>query len=73
MVPNPPVTSIDSSSTLIVNCELGKPVADATVSVVWEDVIAPASVVFAPGPTRQKYELEGVRSTGVETLLSWFG
>src|SRR6184192_318640 len=69
VVPKPPVTSIDSSSTLIVNCELGKPVAEATVSVVWEDVIAPASVVFAPGPTRQKYELEGVRSTGVETLL----
>ena len=31
------------------------------------------AVVFAPGPTRHVYELAGVRSNGVATLLSRFG
>jgi hypothetical protein len=33
-------------------------------------VIAAASVVDAPGPVRQMYELDGVRSKTVETLAS---
>jgi hypothetical protein len=48
-------------------------VADEIESVVCVAVIAPVSSVFAPDPTRQKYELLGVRSTGVETLLSRLG
>ena len=36
-------------------------------------VIALETVVFAPGPTRQVYELAGVRSKGVLTLLSRLG
>ena len=61
-----------SSSILIVNWLVGKPVNELTVSVVWDAVIALWRVVFAPGPTRQRYELEGVRSTTVGTLLSRF-
>src|SRR6186713_2552665 len=49
---------------------VGKPLAEATVIVVCVAVIAPESVVLAPGPTRHVYELAGVRSNGVETLLS---
>src|SRR5215211_3687597 len=73
VVPNPPVTLMYSSSIRIVNVVVGKPVAEATVKVVWLAVIAPARVVLAPGPTRQKYELEGVRSTALVTLLSRLG
>jgi hypothetical protein len=51
----------------------GKPVADATVTVVLDAVSAPLNVVFAPWPTRQKYELLGVRSATEETLLSLLG
>ena len=36
-------------------------------------VIAVETVVFAPGPTRHVYELAGVRSKGVVTLLSRLG
>jgi hypothetical protein len=53
VVPNPPVTVIDSSSIRIVNGVVGKPVAEATVSVVCVAFMAAVSVVFAPGPTRQ--------------------
>jgi hypothetical protein len=73
VLPKPLVTRIFSSSTLIVKAELGKPLAEATVIVVWELVIAPVFVVFAPSPTRQMYELAGVRSNTVETLLSRLG
>jgi hypothetical protein len=62
-----------SSSIRSVKADVGKPVAEATVNVVWADVIAFASVVLAPGPTRQKYELDGVRSTALVTLLSRLG
>ena len=71
VVPKPPVTVMYSSSILMLNWLLGKPVVPAaTFSVVCEAVIAFASVVLAPWPTRQKYELEGVRSKMVETLPS---
>ena len=73
VVPKPAVTVMYSSSTRIRNGVVGKPVAELTVTVVWDAVRAPLSVVFAPGPTRQKYELFGVRSTGVVTLLSRLG
>jgi hypothetical protein len=62
-----------SSSILILNCEAGKPVADATDTVVEAAVSAEESVVEAPGPTRQMYELAGVRSNTVETLASRAG
>src|SRR3954454_19441088 len=70
VVPKPPVTFMYSSSIRIWNCEVGKPAADGTLSVVCAAVIAAPSVVLAPGPTRQVYEVEGVRSKTVETLLS---
>ena len=73
VVPNPAVTCMNSSSTRIRNGVVGKPVAELTVTVVWAAVRAPLRVVLAPGPTRQKYELLGVRSTGVVTLLSRLG
>jgi len=74
VVPWPPVTVMSSSSTRIRKVPfVGKPLADATVIVVCVAVIAPEPVVFAPGPTRQVYELAGVRSNGVETLLSRLG
>src|SRR5215210_828999 len=73
VVPKPPVTVMYSSSTLTENELVGKPVAEATVSVVWEAVIAPPRVVLAPRPTRHVYELDGVRSKTVATLLSLVG
>jgi len=74
VVPCPPVTVMSSSSTRIRNVPLvGKPLAEATVIVVCVAVIAPEAVVLAPGPTRHVYELAGVRSKGVETLLSRLG
>src|SRR6187551_1733569 len=73
VVPNPAVTVMYSSSTRITKAVVGKPVADATVTVVADAVRAPVSVVLAPWPTRQKYELEGVRSATDETLLSRLG
>src|SRR6266508_3945713 len=72
VVPKPEVTVITSSSILRWNCEVGKPVIDATVTVFWPLFIADDRDVEAPGPTRQMYELEGVRST-VPTLLSRAG
>jgi hypothetical protein len=48
-------------------------VADGTVIVVWAAVMVLETVVFAPGPTRHVYELAGVRSKGVVTLLSRLG
>jgi len=62
-----------SSSILTENELVGKPVAEATFSVVCEAVIAPPRVVLAPGPTRHVYELTGVRSNTAETLLSRLG
>ena len=63
-----------SSSTLMRKVPLdGNPVAEGTVIVVCAAVIALETVVFAPGPTRQVYELAGVRSKGVLTLLSRLG
>jgi hypothetical protein len=35
------------------NAVVGKPAAELTVIVVWVEFTDPASVVFAPGPTRQ--------------------
>jgi hypothetical protein len=64
---------MNSSSTRITNAVDGNPLAEATVTVVLAAVRAPVSVVFAPCPTRQKYELEGVRSATEETLLSRLG
>ena len=45
---------------------------DATDKVVWLALIAPESVVLAPGPTRQMYEVAGV-SSKVPRLLFRFG
>ena len=73
VVPKPPVTVRYSLSILMLKVVVGKPVAEATVMVVWEAVIAFCRVVWAPGPTRQKYELDGVRSVTVATLLSRAG
>src|SRR5436190_4629640 len=73
VVPKPPVTVMNSLSILMLNCVVGKPEAELTVSVVAVEVIALVSVVCAPLPTRQKYELDGVRSKTVETLLSRLG
>ena len=53
VVPKPAVTFMYSSSIRIMNAVVGKPVAELTVIVVWVELTAPASVVFAPGPTRQ--------------------
>ena len=72
VVPKPPVTFISSSSILIRNPLAGNPVAEATLIVVCDALIALGSVVEAPGPTRQTYELVGVRST-TPTLLSLAG
>jgi hypothetical protein len=55
------------------NVLVGKPLADATVTVVWLALIAPEIVDCAPAPTRQMYEVEGVRSTTLERLLSRLG
>ena len=73
VVPKPPVTVMYSLSMRMLNWLAGKPVAEVTVSVVADAVIALVSVVCAPFPTRQKYELDGVRSKTVETLLSRLG
>jgi hypothetical protein len=62
-----------SSSTLILYWDVGKPAADETLTVVCDELIADVSAVDAPGPTRQMYELDGVRSKTVETLLSRAG
>ena len=51
----------------------GKPLADETVIVVCEALLAAARVVEAPLPTRHVYELAGVRSKAVKTLLSRVG
>jgi hypothetical protein len=48
VVPNPAVTSMNSSSTRIWNGVVGKPVAELTVIVVAAAVRAPVRVVFAP-------------------------
>src|SRR5436190_5305912 len=68
--PKPAVTFMYSSSIRIWNCEAGNPLADPTVRVVCDEVIAAEMVVLAPGPTRHVYELDGVRSKTVATLLS---
>ena len=47
--------------------------SNGTIKDVIFAVIAPVSTVFAPWPTRQKYELDGVRSTADEMLLSRLG
>jgi hypothetical protein len=73
VVPNPAVTVMNSSSMRSTKAVEGKPVAEATVTVVAVAVRAPVSVVFAPWPTRQKYELDGVRSATDETPLSRVG
>jgi hypothetical protein len=73
VVPYPPVTVMTSSSILILYWDTGKPAADATFTVVCDELIADVSVVDAPGPTRQMYELDGVKSKAVETLLSRAG
>jgi hypothetical protein len=73
VVPKPPVTFISSSSMRIRNVLVGKPLADATVTLVWLALIAPVIVDCAPGPTRQMYELDGVRSTTLLRLLSRLG
>jgi hypothetical protein len=52
---------------------VGKPLAEATVIVVWETVSAAGTVVAAPLPTRHVYEVAGVKSKTVETLLSRVG
>src|SRR5204863_4001099 len=58
VVPKPPVTVMNSLSIRMLNCVVGNPVAELTVSVVAEEVIALVSVVCAPVPMRQKYELD---------------
>jgi len=73
VVPKPAVTVMNSSSTRITNEVDGNPLAEATVTVVLDAVSALVSVVLAPWPTRQKYELDGVRSATEETLLSRLG
>jgi len=52
---------------------VGNPLAEATEIVVWADVMAEESVVLPPLPTRQMYEVKGVRSKTVGTLLSRLG
>jgi hypothetical protein len=66
------MTFMYSSSILIRNVVVGNPAEEGTVSVVWLAFTAPASVVLAPGPTRQAYELAGV-SSNVPTLVFQFG
>jgi hypothetical protein len=67
------VTVITSSSIRSLNWEAGKPAAEATLTVVWLAVIAELSIVEAPGPTRQMYDVEGVRSKTALTLASRAG
>jgi hypothetical protein len=65
---------MSSSSILMRNVPLaGKPLAEETVIVVCDAVIAAANVVEAPLPTRHVYEVAGVRSKAVKTLLSRVG
>ena len=73
VVPKPAVTVMYSLSIRMLNWVVGKPAAELTLTVVALAVNALVSVVFAPVPTRQKYELDGVRSKTVLTLLSRFG
>src|SRR5438270_13852787 len=61
VVPWPPVMVMSSSSILTRQVPLaGKPLAEATVIVVWEAVLADASVVEAPLPPRRVYAVTGV-------------
>jgi hypothetical protein len=65
---------MSSSSIRMRNVPLvGKPLAEATEIVVCDELIAAASVVEAPLPTRHVYEVAGVRSKAVVTLLSLLG
>jgi hypothetical protein len=65
---------MSSSSILTRNVPLaGKPLAEETETVVCDAVIAAASVVEAPLPTRHVYDVAGVRSKAVKTLLSRAG
>src|SRR6266480_2320887 len=65
VVPKPAVTVMNSLSIRMLNCVEGKPVAELTLTVVALAVSALVSVVCAPVPTRQKYELDGVKSNTV--------